>query len=49
MIVIAAVVVSPLTAHAQSYIERFISWSKDGSFYAITEAGTDDLGVRLCA
>ena len=28
-------------AHAQaSWIEKFIGWSQDGTFYAITEAGT---------
>jgi tetratricopeptide (TPR) repeat protein len=45
MVAAAVVAMAPATAHAQqarAYIEKFVGWSKDGTFYAITEAGTDE-------
>jgi len=44
MVAAAVVAVATATAHAQqarAYIEKFVGWSKDGTFYAITDAGTD--------
>jgi len=49
LVVMVAIAVAPVTARAQAYIEKFIGWSKDNSFYAITEAGTDERDVpALC-
>ncbi len=41
--VVVAVAAAPRTARAQSYIEKFVGWSKDHSFYLITQSGTDEV------
>jgi len=36
-------------AGTHGYIEGFLGWSRDGSYYAMTSAGTDEIDVpRLC-
>jgi hypothetical protein len=48
----AVVATAPATAHAQqarAYIEKFVGWSKDGTFYAITEAAPTRESCPRCA
>ena len=49
---VVAAVAAASPAYAQSthaYIEKFVGWSKDGTFFVITEAGTDEMDLpALC-
>ena len=51
-VVAAVAVAAPARARAQAtraYLEKFVGWSKDGTFFVITEAGTDEMAMpALC-
>src|SRR5262244_3487130 len=37
----------PAWAQRRGYIDRFVAWSEDGSFFLMTSSGTDEMDVPL--